>query len=151
VFLAGLLALPIASCNAESRTAGADLPQTAPSGPDDPRIASYQRNLYQIAQGGRYFTWYGCGGCHGAGARGALNLGDQAWRHGAGFDQVYAYIAKRHPGTPAGYAARIPVEQLWQVTAYVRTLPQLPAEKRRRQDLDQVGEPQGSNWSGPVH
>ncbi len=149
-FLAALIALPVASCSAESRTAGPDLPQTAPNGAQDPRAAAYERNLYQVAQGGRYFTWYGCGGCHGSNAQGALNLGDRAWVHGGDLDQVYGFIADRHPGAQPGYAVRIPTEQLWQITAYVRNLPRLTPEKRRRQDLDQIGEPQGSNWSGPV-
>ncbi len=148
--LASMIALPAAACSTESRSAGPDLPQTAPTGAQDPRAAAYERNLYQVAQGGRYFTWYGCGGCHGVGAPGARNLGDHSWVHGSHLDQVYGFIANRHSGTPAGYAARIPAEQLWQITAYVRNLPRLTPEKRRRQDLDQVGEPQGSNWTGPV-
>lgn len=148
--LASMIALPAAGCSTESRSAGPDLPQTAPTGAQDPRAAAYERNLYQVAQGGRYFTWYGCGGCHGVGTPGARNLGDHSWVHGSHLDQVYGFIANRHPGTPAGYAARIPAEQLWQITAYVRNMPQWTPEKRRRQDLDQVGEPQGSNWTGPV-
>ncbi|GAA0750196.1 hypothetical protein CA233_19735 [Sphingomonas sp. ABOLD] len=126
------------------------MPQTAPNGAQDSRAAAYERNLYQVAQGGRYFTWYGCGSCHGRSAKGPLNLGDRVWVHGGALDQVYGFIAERHPGATAGYAARIPAEQLWQITAYVRNLPRLTPEKRRRQDLDQVGEPQGSNWTGPV-
>lgn len=145
-----MIALPVASCSAESRSAGPDLPQTAPKGAQDPRAAAYERNLYQVAQGGRYFTWYGCGSCHGSTAQGPLNLGDRVWVHGSDLDQVYGFIASRHLGARPGYAARIPTEQLWQITAYVRNLPRLTPEKRRRQDLDQVGEPQGSNWTGPV-
>ncbi len=148
--LTGLIVLPATGCSAESRSAGPDLPQTAPTGAQDPRAAAYERNLYQVAQGGRYFTWYGCSGCHGGNAQGARNLGDRAWVHGGDLDQVYGFIASQHPGTPAGYGSRIPTEQLWQITAYVRNLPRLTPEKRRRQDVDEVGEPQGSNWTGPV-
>lgn len=148
--LTGLMALMVAGCSAESRSAGPDLPQTGPTGAQDPRAARYERNVYQVAQGGRYFTWYGSGGCHSGSAQGALNLGDRIWVRGGNLDQVYRTIAEQHPGTPIGYATRIPSEQLWQITAYVRTLPRLSPEKRRRQDLDQTGEPQGRNWAGPV-
>lgn len=127
----------------------ADLPQTAPNGAEDPRAAKYERNVYQVAQGGRYFTWYGCGGCHGGDAKGRLDLGDRVWTHGGDLDQVYGFIAHGHPG-PQPYGARIPAEQLWQITAYVRNLPRLTPERRRRQDLDQTGEPQASAWAGPV-
>lgn len=144
------LVAPVAGCSKESRTLGPDLPVTAPNGPADPRVAKYEGNVYQIAQGGRYFTWYGCGGCHGSGAQEAANLGDKQWAHRGAPDQVYAFIAHAHPGKLATYGDRIPAEQLWQLTAYVRSLPKLAPERRRRQDLDQVGEPQGRIWSGPV-
>jgi mono/diheme cytochrome c family protein len=150
VFAMAICAFVLVSCSKESRTLGADLPQTAPSGAGDPRAAKYEGNLYQIAQGGRYFTWYGCGACHGAEARGARDLNDRIWMNGNDLDQVYAYIAHGHSGALAQYGERIPSEQLWQITAYVRTLPRVAPELRRRQDLDQVGEPQGAKWAGPV-
>ena len=142
-----LIALSLAGCGKEARTLTADLPQTPPRGADDPRIAKYQ-SAYQIAQGGRYFGWYGCGGCHAAGASGVLDLGDGRWRHGGDFDEVFGVIAHGHAGALAQYGDRIPTEQLWQITAYVRNLTQVPADKRRRQDHDSQGEPQGSSWSG---
>lgn len=141
-------ALLLAGCNGESRTLGADLPVTPPNGPNDPRAARYERNVYQVAQGGRYFAWYGCGQCHGGDAQDTRNLGDTRWKHGGDLDKVYRFIADGHPG--ARYGERIPPEQLWQITAYVRNLPRLAAERRRRQDLDQVGEPQAGIWTGPV-
>ncbi|MDB5688614.1 MAG: cytochrome c [Sphingomonas bacterium] len=129
---------------------GPDLPQTPPNGADDPRAAKYDGNAYQISQGGRYFAWYGCAGCHGSDAKGRLALADMQWRHGGALDEVYAFIARGHPGKLARYGDLIPPEQVWQLTAYVRSLPELAPERRRRQDLDQVGEPQGRTWSGPV-
>jgi cytochrome c oxidase cbb3-type subunit 3 len=138
----------LAGCSKEARTLSADLPQTPPYDAADPRIAKYQENAYQVAQGGRYFTWYGCGACHASGAKGVLDLGDGRWRHGGAFDQVYAVIAHGHRGVSANYGDKIPVEQLWQITAYTRDLTKVPPEKRRRQDHDQQAEPQGSTWTG---
>jgi cytochrome c oxidase cbb3-type subunit 3 len=143
-----VMALSLAACGKEARTLTADLPQTPPRGGDDPRIPKYQDNAYQIAQGGRYFGWYGCGSCHAVGARGVLDLGDGRWRHGGGFDQVFGFIAHGHPGALTHYGDRIPTEQLWQITAYVRNLPQVPSDRRRRQDHDTESEPQGSRWAG---
>jgi cytochrome c oxidase cbb3-type subunit 3 len=136
----------LAACSKEARTLAPDLPQTPPLGAADPRIPKYQDTIYQVAQGGRYFIWAGCGACHAAGATGARDLGDGHWRHGSGFDQVYASIAYRHPARR--YAEAIPVEQLWQITAYVRDLSRISVEKRRRADHDQQNEPQGATWTG---
>jgi mono/diheme cytochrome c family protein len=139
--------LLLAACTGEKRASSASQPLTPPDGPGDPRIALVASNKYQQSQGGRYFTWYGCGTCHGDGARGYLDLGDGQWRRGGGFDRIYAAIARQH--TPP-YADRIPVAQLWQITAYVSSLTKLDPALRRRQDFDQKGEPQGTAWSGPV-
>ena len=137
----------LAGCTQEARQIGPTVPQTAPVGNADPRIAAYQSNVYQVAQGGRYFLWYGCSSCHAEGAPGHLDLARQDQRRGNGFAQVFDVIAHGHG--PSDYANRIPVEQLWQVTAYVRDLPLHYPEKRRRLAADQTAEPTGANWTGP--
>ncbi len=142
-----LLALACCACSPEARTLGPSLPQTPPQSDRDPRIPAYQDNFYQLATGGRYFAWYGCGICHTDSSAGWMDLGDGRWRHGGGFAQVYGAIADQH-GSLA-YRKRIPTEVLWQLTAYVRDMPEHHAEKRRRVNLDQQAEPTGSKWSGP--
>jgi mono/diheme cytochrome c family protein len=138
--------LVMAACSAEERPSGPLQVKTGPSGPADPRIAAIKSNAYQLSQGGRYFSWYGCTACHSESAKGAVALGDRRRQNDLSFDRIYLLIESGHPRS----RIRIPVEQLWQMTAYVRSLQDLPSAKRRRQDLDQRGEPQGSNWTGPV-
>jgi mono/diheme cytochrome c family protein len=140
----------LSSCSGENRTLGSDQPQTSPHGADDPRAAKYEQNSYQISQGGRYFTWYGCEACHGTDATGVSNLEDTQWRYGGAFDQIYQSIAQGRGSAMPGYGAKIPVEQLWEITAYVRLLQNTKPAIIRRQDLDQQGEPQGNSWSGPM-
>lgn len=142
--------MAVGGCAKEARSIDAGQAQTAPTSADDPRIARYQLNAYQVAQGSRYFTWYGCGGCHALGSNTAPDFGSGLWRHGGTFDQVYRFIDHGHGAGPSSYGRRIPVEQLWQITAYVRYVSQQPPEKRRRQDFDARGEPQGKTWSGAV-
>lgn len=137
----------LCGCSKEARTLGPTLPQTRPAANDDPRITAYQDNFYQVAQGGRYFSWYGCSGCHAEGAAGELNLADKNWYRGGGFADVFRSIADRHGHLAFG--TRVPVEQLWQLTAYTLDLSQHYPEKRRRVAIDQKAEPQGSSWSGP--
>jgi mono/diheme cytochrome c family protein len=141
--------LCLCACGQESRTLGPEQPQTPPNGIGDPRAAFFEGNAYQVAQGGRYFSWYGCASCHGDDAQGPRDLPGRLQRHPLSFDRVYAAIAA-HKGVPVDYSARIPTEQLWQITAYVRSLRDLKPDRRRRQDLDQAGEPQAAQWSGAV-
>lgn len=148
---AAILALVLlVACSKEGRTLASDQPQTPPISAADPRAARYEGNAYQVAQGGRYFIWYGCGQCHGSGAQGVLDLGDGRWRHGGSVDRVYAFIAQGHAGALADYGRRIPVEQLWQMTAYIRGLASNDPAKNRRDSLDAKGEPQGALWTGAL-
>ncbi|WP_137787807.1 c-type cytochrome [Sphingomonas sp. 3P27F8] len=139
----------VAACSAEKRPAAPSQPQTPPTGPEDPRISAYENNSYQLSQGGRYFAWYGCSACHAQRGGGGRDLADKKWVYGGEFDQVYRTIAG-HGGLTVKPGQSIPPEQLWQLSAYVRSLNQIDPAKRRRQDLDQAGEPQADNWSGPV-
>lgn len=135
-----------AGCSKEARTLASDAPLSAPRSAADPRIPIFQANAYQISQGGRYFAWYGCASCHDADAMGWRDLGDGRWKHGGGFDQVYRVIAERH----GDIGARLPEQQRWQITAYVRDLSQQQREKRVRQDRDAAGEPAGTSWTGQL-
>lgn len=145
--LPGVFAL--VACTKEGRTLGPEQPLTPPVGASDKRIGVFQNNLYQVSQGGRYFSWYGCAGCHGSTAPNSHDLAPDLAQHPRAFDAIYAMIAD-HPRVPVHYRDRIPTEQLWQITAYVRALPATKPELRRRQDLDEAGEPQGAQWAGPV-
>jgi len=142
-----LLAPSLAACSREARDVGPSRPITRPIADDDPRVAFFQDNVWQVAQGGRYFTWYGCGACHGEGARGVRDLTDRRWRHGGGFADRFAAIGDRHGRLAFG--TRVPVEQLWQLAAYVGDLSAHTPEKRRRLNKDQRAEPQGAHWAGP--
>lgn len=146
--LAGLLLL--GACEREKRELSPSPPATAPTGPADPRAALYQQNNYQVSQGGRLFGWYGCQSCHGDDATGVRNLADNQWRYGGDPAAIYASIAHGRAGGMPAYGGRIPPEQIWQLTAYARELHETEPAKRRRQDLDQAGEPQGTSWTGAV-
>jgi mono/diheme cytochrome c family protein len=149
--VAALMALALVSaCSGENRALGSDQPQTPPHGADDPRTSKYEKNSYQVSQGGRYFTWFGCEGCHGIDATGVRNLMDSQWRYGGAFDQVYRSIAQGRGDAMPAFGAKIPLEQLWQISAYVRQLQNTKPAMIRQQDLDQQGEPQAGNWSGAI-
>jgi len=140
----------LAGCTREARLVASDQPQTPPTGPHDPRAERYEGNFYQVSQGGRYFSWYGCEACHGNSARPTLDLAGPGRRRTATLRDTYAAIATGHPAPISRYADKIPVEQLWQISAFVQDLGKNDPSRNRRNSLDQRGEPQGDTWQGPV-
>ncbi len=141
---AGAAAATLGACQAEKRELGPALPQTPPAAANDPRADLYEHNKYQVSQGGLLYDSLGCQNCHGEGA----SFAEGRWRYGGGADQVYASIADGRPGMPKYAAAG--AEQVWQLTAYVRSLKAVSPPMRRRESLDLAGEPAGPSWSGPV-
>jgi cytochrome c oxidase cbb3-type subunit 3 len=131
----------LTGCSSEKRAVGPALPQIRPAGSSDPRIATFENNVYQVSQGGRYFTWYGCGRCHRNGSTAAPDLASGQWHNGGHFDEVYTSIAEGRGWAKHAYGTVIPGEQLWQLTAFVRSLPDTDAAKVRRQNNDMADEP----------
>ncbi len=143
-------AAALAGCEPESREVKTTAPLTDPASAVDARADMFEGNLWRLSQGGQYFTWYGCGGCHGEGATGPSDLGDDRWRHGGSIGDVFASIADGRPDGMPAYRGRMPEEQLWEVSAYVRHLHKLKPAVRRRQDVDQQGQPQAAAWTGAL-
>ena len=140
----------LTGCAPEKRELSPTSPLTDPSSPHDQRASMFEGNSWNLSQGSLYFTWYRCGQCHGDDAKGILDLGDDRLRYGGSIKDVFASIADGRPGGMPGYRGRMPEEQLWEVSAYVRCLHKTKPAARRRQDLDQQGQPQGAAWSGAI-
>jgi len=94
----------------------------------------YERSAYALSEGKRLYAAFNCQGCHADGG-GAIGppLTDEKWLYGFEPDEVFDTIARgRENGMPAfGGEARAPgimvvgtvsAHQLWQLTAYVRSL-----------------------------
>jgi cytochrome c oxidase cbb3-type subunit III len=77
-----------------------------------------------LQQGRRLFVDYNCSGCHGGHAGGGMgpSLRDPDWIYGSDPGRIFDSIAGgRAHGMPA-WGTRLPAEQIWQLTAYVRSL-----------------------------
>lgn len=59
--LAVAIGLILSACQPERRELALGEPITPPTTPGDPRAKLFEDNFYQVSQGGRLFTWYGCG------------------------------------------------------------------------------------------
>jgi len=118
--------LLVAACEREKREfdpgpEGAQLGRSL-SGVD--RMSHYERNAHALATGKRLWTWYNCSGCHANGGGGASGpaLMDAQWIYGWDTASIYKSIADGRPNGMPAYRGRIPEDQLWQLTAYVRSL-----------------------------
>jgi cytochrome c oxidase cbb3-type subunit III len=143
------LVVLLAGCSAERRQIGPSPPATPPTGASDSRQKLYQTNRFEQAEGARVFRWAGCDGCHTESSKGAANLSDGRWVHGGAVAEIYQTIAAGAGDMPA-YAGRLTPQQLWQLSGYLKTLPQTKPNMRRRNETAQRGEPSGAVWRGAL-
>ena len=95
-------------------------------GPDTLAEASnpYRSDLRAIREGRRLFNWYNCSGCHGDHAGGGMgpSLRDSTWVYGATEARIFRTIADgRTKGMPS-WGQTLPVDQIWKLVAYIKTL-----------------------------
>jgi cytochrome c oxidase cbb3-type subunit 3 len=104
---------------------GAPLPKQAASGP-------YEGNAWAINQGERLYEQYNCVGCHFHGGGGiGPPLMDELWIYGGSGQNIHDTIVQGRPNGMPSYGGHIPDDQIWMITAYVRTLSgQVPKPER---------------------
>jgi cytochrome c oxidase cbb3-type subunit 3 len=118
--------------NAEpaSQTAVTDLraggsptqPSSLPA-PPEPRKNEYEENAWAVSEGKRLYEMFNCVGCHahGGGDKGPA-LMDDKWIYGSSPQQIHATIVQGRPNGMPSFKDKIPDYQVWQITAYVRSL-----------------------------
>lgn len=146
------LALLATGCDREARDPrGHPLPESGPllsavlhPAEADPRAAEYRDNAMQVSQGGLYFHWMNCTGCHSEGGGGiGPALSDTKWRYGSSMADIVQTIANGRPNGMPSFAGKLTPQQMWQIAAYVRSLSaHVPQSIRggRREGLS-AGEP----------
>ena len=87
-------------------------------------VQTYSGDPVHINNGKRYFGWYNCTGCHfhGAGGIGPALMDDQ-WMYGGRIDQIFASIYQGRPNGMPAWGRKIPDKELWEIAAYVESLP----------------------------
>ena len=90
-------------------------PATTPNG--------YEENAYAMAQGQTLYMAWNCNGCH---AMGGGDIGpplmDDQWRYGSRPEQVYSTLVQGRPNGMPAFGNKVSDQQLWQLTAYVRSM-----------------------------
>jgi cytochrome c oxidase cbb3-type subunit 3 len=107
---------------------------------DPPMRAQRQKdfgdNAYHISQGQKLYAAFNCYGCH---AWGGGDIGpplmDDKWIYGGEIDQVYLSIAQGRANGMPSFAGKIAPEQIWQLSAFVRSMSgQAPKYSRPARD-----------------
>jgi cytochrome c oxidase cbb3-type subunit III len=97
--------------------------QAGPAVPAPPSADPYSANAYAVNEGKRLFSWYNCDGCHAKGGGGiGPPLMDANWIYGAEPANIFATIVQGRPNGMPSFRNRIPEYQVWQLTAYVRSM-----------------------------
>ncbi len=84
----------------------------------------YPSNAYNLSQGKRLFSWFGCRTCHGDG-RGTSKgppLLDGWWQYGPDIVSIVVSIRDGRPGGMPHFDDKLSTEQIWQLAGYVQTL-----------------------------
>jgi cytochrome c oxidase cbb3-type subunit 3 len=95
---------------------GSPLPSQVSNGP-------YEGNAPSISEGETLYQQYNCMGCHFHGGGGiGPPLMDQQWIYGGSGQNIHDTIVQGRPNGMPSYGSHIPDDQVWKITAYVRTL-----------------------------
>jgi len=90
---------------------------------NDPRAAAYLNNADAVNTGKRLFGQYNCSGCHSNGGGGmGPDLMDDVWIYGGRLEQIHQTLVQGRPNGMPSWGNKVPDEQLWQISAYVRSL-----------------------------
>ena len=89
----------------------------------DARAAPYYNNPQAVAEGKRLYRAYNCSGCHsnGGGGMGPALMDDQ-WIYGGRLEQIHQTLVEGRPNGMPAWGGKVPDEQLWQISAYVRSM-----------------------------
>lgn len=85
--------------------------------------APYETNAYDLSQGKRLYSWFGCKSCHGDGSGGAgPSLLDGWWRYGSDIESIFLTIRDGRPHGMPAFRDKLTTEQVWQLAGYVQTI-----------------------------
>ena len=84
----------------------------------------YEGNSQAITTGSKLFIAYNCLDCHGAEGSGAMgpSFQDGRWHFGGSPGEVFESIYQGRPDGMPAWGGRITNDQIWMLTAYVRSL-----------------------------
>ncbi|MFD2347883.1 c-type cytochrome [Sinorhizobium terangae] len=83
----------------------------------------YETSAYDLSQGKRLYSWFGCPSCHGDGRGGAgPSLLDGWWLYGPSLVAIASSIRDGRPRGMPAFRSRMTTDQIWQLAGYVKTI-----------------------------
>jgi cytochrome c oxidase cbb3-type subunit 3 len=102
---------------------------------------SYENNAYNLSQGKRLYSWFGCQECHreGQGGKGPAFL-DGWWYYGPEMVSIFASIRDGRPHGMPAFRNKMTAEQIWQLAGYVQSIGAYSAKTAApsREDAKQI-------------
>lgn len=90
----------------------------------------YEKSPEHIQAGKLLFSAMNCSGCHSSGGGGmGLNLMLPTKVYGSSIENIAATIAEGRPNGMPSFRGFIPMQQIWELAAYVKTLSVNPTDK----------------------
>ena len=128
---------------------GGTIPQTP-----EPRAKLYDNNAPAISAGQTLYSQMNCAGCHshGGGGMGPALIDDE-WRYGGRIDQIATSIAEGRPNGMPSWRAKLTEDQIWQLSAYVRSMSGQPSKDAVSSRADEMSNtaPQSLTPREPAH
>jgi cytochrome c oxidase cbb3-type subunit 3 len=82
-----------------------------------------EERAYDLSEGKRLYLAYNCNGCHSHGGGGiGPPLMDDFWIYGSHSENIHDTIVEGRPNGMPSFGGKIPDYQVWQITAYVRSM-----------------------------
>ena len=83
----------------------------------------YENTAYDMSQGKRLYSWFGCAACHknGEGGVGPSFL-DGWWLYGPEMVSIVASIRDGRPHGMPAFRERMTIDQIWQLAGYVKSI-----------------------------
>lgn len=113
----------------------------------------YEENAVALSNGKQFYSQFNCVGCHAHGGGGmGPPLKDDKWIYGSEPEQIFSTIVEGRPNGMPSFGGRIPDDQIWQLTAYVRSMSGLASSHAApgRNDDMEIGPPENSRKETPV-
>lgn len=83
----------------------------------------YEVNAYNLSQGKRLYSWFGCTSCHGTGEGGTgPAFLDGWWAYGPEMVSIAASIRDGRPNGMPAFKDKLTSEQIWQLAGYIKVL-----------------------------
>jgi cytochrome c oxidase cbb3-type subunit 3 len=84
---------------------------------------TYETSGFDLSQGKRLYSWFGCASCHGDGRGGAgPSFIDGWWLYGPSMVSIVASIRDGRPHGMPAFKDKMTIDEIWQLSGYIKTI-----------------------------